>query len=54
MDMFHAWLEMKSGIKAFTYELQMVSKAINNDTLGGIRELWRITESEDTCTTESE
>ncbi|MGP6417788.1 hypothetical protein ACTZGP_03305 [Pseudomonas putida] len=24
----------------------MVSKAINNDTLGGIRELWRITESD--------
>lgn len=46
MDMFHAWLEMKSGIKAFTYELQMVNKAINNDTLGGIRDLWRITESD--------
>jgi hypothetical protein len=46
MDMFHAWLEMKSGIKAFTYELQMVSKAINNDALGGIRDLWKITESD--------
>jgi len=46
MDMFHSWLEMKSGIKAFTYELQMVNKAINNDALGGIRDLWRITESD--------
>ncbi|MEN5312093.1 hypothetical protein [Pseudomonas koreensis] len=46
MDMFHAWLEMKSGIKAFNYELQMVNKAINNDALGGIRDLWRITESD--------
>lgn len=46
MDMFHSWLEMKSGIKAFTYELQMVNKAVNNDALGGIRDLWRNTESD--------
>lgn len=47
MDMFHEWLEMKSGIKAFTYELQMVGRAVNNnDALGAIQDLWRITESD--------
>ena len=47
MDMFHDWLEMKSGIKAFTYELQMLAKVINNnDALGAIKDLWRITESD--------
>lgn len=47
MDMFHEWLEMKSGIKAFTYELKMLDKAINsNDALGAIKELWKITESD--------
>jgi hypothetical protein len=47
MDMFHDWLEMKSGIKAFTYELQMAERAINNnDALGAIKDLWRITEAD--------
>ncbi|MND59094.1 Colicin-M [compost metagenome] len=46
MDMFHTWLEMKSGIKAFTYELQMVGRAVNNDAFGAIQNLWEITESD--------
>ncbi|EXF92034.1 ferredoxin [Pseudomonas fluorescens HK44] len=47
MDMFHAWLEMKSGIKAFTYELTMLDKAINNnDAFSAIKDLWKITESD--------
>jgi hypothetical protein len=47
MDMFHEWLEMKSGIKAFTYELKMLDSAINrNDALGAIKDLWKITESD--------
>lgn len=47
MDMFHEWLEMKSGIKAFTYELSMIGKAINNnDAFGAIKDLWKITESD--------
>jgi hypothetical protein len=47
MEMFHEWLEMKSSIKAFTYELHMVSKAINNnDAASAIKDLWKITESD--------
>ncbi|MDN3219096.1 lipid II-degrading bacteriocin [Pseudomonas nunensis] len=47
MDMFHEWLEMKSGIKAFTYELQMLGRTINNnDALGAIKDLWKITEGD--------
>jgi hypothetical protein len=47
MDMFHDWLEMKSGIKAFTYELQMAERSINNnDALGAIKDLWSITEAD--------
>ena len=47
MDMFHDWLEMKSGLKAFTYELKMAERSINNnDALGAIKDLWKITESD--------
>ena len=47
MEMFHDWLEMKSGIKAFTYELKMAERSINNnDALGAIKDLWKITEAD--------
>lgn len=47
MEMFHEWLEMKSGIKAFTYELKMAERSINNnDALGAIKDLWKITEAD--------
>ncbi|MCU1752612.1 lipid II-degrading bacteriocin [Pseudomonas sp. 6D_7.1_Bac1] len=47
MDMLHEWLEMKSGIQAFTYELKMLDRAINyNDASGAIKDLWKLTESD--------
>lgn len=47
MDMFLDWLELKSGLKGFSYELKMTERAVQgNDALGAITDLWRITESD--------
>lgn len=47
MDMFLDWLELKSGLKAFDYELKMTDRALErNDAIGAIIDLWKITESD--------
>ncbi len=48
MDRFLVWLEMKSTLDAFSYELKLANRAIKyGDAIGAIQELWEITECDD-------
>lgn len=48
MDRFLVWLEMKSAINAFSYELKLAERSIKyGDAIGAIEELWKITECDD-------
>lgn len=48
MDRFLVWLEMKSTINAFSYELKLAERSIKyGDAIGAIEELWKITECDD-------
>lgn len=48
MERFLVWLEMKSTINAFSYELKLAERSIKyGDAIGAIDELWKITECDD-------